>query len=59
MKSSVFFADGLLSLTVAVRALEIPRSVHRIADVAKATEEATKSKKGVLWVLSDSSLKPT
>ena len=59
MTKHLLIATSLLSLTVSARALDIPRTVHRITDVAKATEEATKAKKGVLWVLSDSSLKPT
>lgn len=59
MKKSLMFAASLLSLTVAAGALEIPRTVHRVSDAAKATEEATKGKKGILWVLSDSKLKPT
>lgn len=59
MKKHLMFATGLLGLTVSAGALDIPRSVHRASDAAKATEEATQSKKGVLWVLSDSTLKPT
>ena len=50
---------GLLCLTRTSGALEIPRTVHRASDAAKATEEATAAKKGILWVLSDASLKPT
>jgi hypothetical protein len=48
-----------LCLTITAGALDIPRSVHRSAEVTKATEEATAAKKGILWVLSDASLKPT
>jgi len=59
MTKHLLIAASLLSLTLSARALEIPRTVHRISDVAKATDEATKAKKGVLWVLSDSKLKPT
>ena len=51
--------SGLLCAAPLSRALDIPRSVHRAADAAKATAEATASKKGVLWVLSDASMKPT
>jgi hypothetical protein len=50
---------GLLCLSRSADALEIPRTVHRAENVAKATEEAAAAKKGILWVLSDSTLKPT
>ena len=50
---------GLLCLSGTAGALEIPRTVHRASDAAKATEEATAAKKGILWVLSDATLKPT
>lgn len=59
MKKYLMFAASLLSLTVAAGALDIPRTVHRVSDAAKATEEATKAKRGILWVLSDATLKPT
>jgi len=59
MKIHLVIATCLLSLAASAAALEIPRSVHRVSNVAKATEEATKSKKGVLWVLSDSTLEAT
>jgi hypothetical protein len=59
MKKFIMLAAGVLSLCVSARALEIPRSVHRVADVTKASEEAAKSKRGILWILSDSNLKPT
>jgi len=52
-------AAGLLSLTRLASALDIPRTVHRSSDVAKATEEATAAKKGILWIYSDATLKPT
>ena len=52
-------AAGLFSLTQLAGALDIPRTVHRTSDVAKATEEATASKKAILWIYSDSTLKPT
>lgn len=50
---------GLLCLTPTAGALEIPRSVHRTSEVAKATQEATTAKRAILWVLSDATLKPT
>jgi hypothetical protein len=50
---------GLLCLSGTASALDIPRTVHRASDAAKATEEATAAKKGILWVLSDANLKPT
>jgi hypothetical protein len=55
----LFSVAGLLCLSRTAGALEIPRTVHRTADVQKATPEATAAKKGILWVLSDSKLKPT
>ena len=58
-RSMLLTVSGLLCLTWTTRALEIPRTVHRAPDVAKATEEATASKKGILWVYSDANLKPT
>jgi hypothetical protein len=59
MKASTLFVTGLAGLTLPISALEIPRSVHRVAATKKAIAEATASKRGILWVLSDSSLKPT
>jgi hypothetical protein len=59
MKKYLMLAGCLFSLAVSAGAIDIPRNVHRVSNAAKATEEATKSKKGILWVLSDSSLKPT
>jgi hypothetical protein len=59
MKKYLMLAAGFLSLSVPAGALEIPRSVHRVTDVSKASEEAAKSKRGILWILSDSNLKPT
>ena len=50
---------GLFSLSLTAGAIDIPRSVHRTKDIAKATEEATTDNRGILWVLSDESLKPT
>ena len=60
MKSTIMLslAAALLSATAA-RALDIPRTVHRPADLTKAYDEAAKGKRGILWVLSDSKLKPT
>ncbi len=55
----------LLSLTVlcglaaTAAALEIPRTVHRPAGFTKASEEAAAGKRGIVWVFSDASLKPT
>jgi hypothetical protein len=59
MKKYLMLAGCLFSLTMSAGALDIPRSVHRVSNVAKATEEATKSKKGLLWLLSDSTLEAT
>lgn len=59
MKKYVMLAGCLFGFAVSAGAIDIPRSVHRVSNVAKATEEATKSKKGLLWVLSDSSLEAT
>jgi hypothetical protein len=59
MKKFLLIAAGLFSLSVSAGALEIPRSVHRVTNLTKAYEEAVKGKRGVLWVLSDSTLKPT
>lgn len=59
MNRFIMLAAALVSLTVSAGALEIPRSVHRVSDLTKASAEAVKGKKGVLWILSDSSLKPT
>lgn len=60
MKSLLILSvAGLLCLTRTAGALEIPRTVHRAPEADKATAEATAAKKGVLWVLSDASLKPT
>ena len=48
-----------LSSTASVQALEIPRGTNRLADLNKATEKATKSKKGILWVYTDPALQTT
>jgi hypothetical protein len=55
---------SLLALTAAVvtapaYAFDVPNSVHRADEVEKAIAEATKSKRGVVYVASDSKLKPT
>jgi len=59
MKKHLFTLAGLLSLALTAGALEIPRSVHRTAGIAKATEEAAAGKRGILWLFTDASLKPT
>ena len=59
MKNAFVLASCLFSFAVSAGALEIPRTVHRVSGVSQATQEAEKGKKGILWVLSDSSLKPT
>jgi hypothetical protein len=51
-------AAAVLSVTAA-RALDIPRTVHRTADLTKAFDEAAKSKRGILWIYTDSKLKPS
>lgn len=40
-------------------AFDVPKSVHRADEVDKAIAEATKSKRGLIFVASDSSLKPS
>jgi hypothetical protein len=50
---------ALASLASISAALDIPRTVHRATGIAKASEEAVAGKRGILWVLSDASLKPT
>lgn len=59
MKKHLLILAGLCSLSLTAGALEIPRSVHRTADIAKASEEAAAGKRGILWLLTDASLKPT
>jgi hypothetical protein len=59
MKRFLMLAGCLFSLAASAGAIEIPRSVHRVSNIAKATDEATKGKKGVLWVYSDSKLEAT
>jgi len=49
----------LAFLCPVVAALEIPRTVHRSTGIAKASEEAAASKRGIVWVLSDATLKPS
>ena len=55
---------SLLALTAALAsgpayAFDVPNSVHRADEVEKAIAEATKSKRGIVFVASDSSLKPS
>ena len=50
---------GLLCLTRSAGALEIPRTVHRTSEVTTASAEAAAAKKGILWIYTDSTLKPT
>jgi hypothetical protein len=59
MKNVLMLASCLFGFAVSAGALEIPRTVHRVSAISQATQEAEKGKKGILWVLSDSSLKPT
>jgi hypothetical protein len=40
-------------------AFDVPNSVHRADELEKAIAEATKSKRGIVYVASDSSLKPS
>jgi hypothetical protein len=40
-------------------AFDVPRSAHSASEVDKAIAEATKSKRGIVFVASDSSLKPS
>lgn len=53
-----------MALTAAVvagpaYAFDVPNSVHRADEVEKAIAEATRSKRGIVFVASDSSLKPS
>lgn len=55
---------SVLALTAAMvvgsaYAFDVPNSVHRADEVEKAIAEATKSKRGIVFVASDSSLKPS
>lgn len=59
MKKFLMLAGCLFSLSMSAGAFEVPRTVHRVSAASQATQEAEKGKKGILWVLSDSSLKPT
>ncbi len=56
---TLFTAAALSGLASFSAALDIPRTVHRVTGIAKASEEAAAGKRGILWVLSDASLKPT
>lgn len=54
----------VMALTAAVvagpaYAFDVPNSVHRADEVEKAIAEATRSKRGIVFVASDSSLKPS
>ena len=58
--SSVLLSLLAAALTVAPAfAFDVPKSAHRASEVDKAIAEATKSKRGIVFVASDSSLKPT
>jgi hypothetical protein len=49
----------VVGLVQPLSALDIPRSIHRAAESGKAITEATASKRGILWIQSDSKLKPS
>lgn len=58
---TLFYAITVVALSSVANALalEIPRSTNRVEDLDKATEKATKGKKGILWVYTDPALQPT
>ncbi len=59
MKSFLFPALAGLALTASAGAFDVPNSAHRAHEVPQAIAEATKGKRGIVFVASDSSLKPS
>jgi hypothetical protein len=52
-------AAALIAGGISVHAFDVPRSVHTVDKISQATSEATKSKRGILFVYTDPTLKPT
>jgi hypothetical protein len=52
-------AAVLISGGLSVQAFDVPRSVHSVDKISQATAEATKTKRGILFVYTDPTLKPS
>jgi hypothetical protein len=59
MKTSSVLAFAAALGAGPVFAFDVPRSAHRADEVDKAVAEATKSNRGLVFVASDSKLKPS
>jgi hypothetical protein len=59
MKTVSVPALAALWITGSAGAFDVPNSAHRAHEVPQAIAEATRSKRGIVFVVSDSSLKPS
>jgi hypothetical protein len=51
---AAFFAGAF-----SVQGFDVPRSVHTVDKISQATAEAAKSKRGILFIYTDPTLKPS
>ncbi len=59
MKTVALLAFAAPFAALPAFAFDVPKSAHRASEVETAVAEATKSKRGLIFVASDSSLKPS
>jgi hypothetical protein len=59
MKAYLSLAAAAVLVASPAFAFDVPRSAHRAGAVKEAIAEATKSNRGLIFVASDSKLKPS